>query len=158
MSPPITSVSLSRRCTDVCVSRVAICGTPLRKPHSELTTGCSATLSSPLRVMMGVMSSVTPVWNVCSCEVATVPLPPPIVVRMLIESPARIVAVRPDIVVMRGSASTRALPFWIKRLSCTWKLIGGARDRLEAGERARARRLPDWAWAVFPRRSCRSRS
>ncbi len=114
----MTSVSLSRRWTVVCVSRVEICGTPLRKPLSEFTTGCSATLISPSSVMIGVMSSVTPVWKLCSCVVATVPVPPPTVVRMLIVSPARIVAVRPDSVVMRGSASTRALPFCISRLTC----------------------------------------
>ena len=70
------------------------------------------------------MSSVTPVWKLSSCVVATVPVPPPTVVKMLIVSPARIVAVRPDNVVMRGSARTRALPFCISRFSCAWNWIG----------------------------------
>ena len=42
---------------------------------------------------------------------------------MLIESPARIVAVRPEIVVMRGSASTRAFPFCTRRFTATWNAI-----------------------------------
>ena len=72
----------------------------------------------------GVMSSVTPVWNVCSWVVATVPVPPPVVVRIAMLSPARIVAVRPEIVVMRGSASTRPFPLWMSRLRLSPNEIG----------------------------------
>ncbi len=70
------------------------------------------------------MSSVTPVWNDCNCVVAIVPAPPPVVVKMLSVSPARIVAVRPEIVVIRGSASTFALPSWICRFRMAVKLSG----------------------------------
>lgn len=45
--------------------------------------------------------------------VATVPAPPPAVVRIESVSPARMLAVRPETVVMRGSERMRAVPFWM---------------------------------------------
>src|SRR6185437_3594946 len=63
------------------------------------------------------MSSVTPVWNDCTCVVATVPVPPPVVVRMLTVSPARSEAVRPETVVKRGSSRMRALLLEMRKLS-----------------------------------------
>ena len=53
-----------------------------------------------------------------------VPALPAVVVRIEIVSPARIDAVRPESVVMRGSASTRPLPFWMSRFSCALNEIG----------------------------------
>lgn len=109
--PPIISVSSSCIPTVVSVSLVEICGTPLRIPVSLLTTGCKETVMKLPELITGVMSSVTPVWKVCSWVVAIVPGPPPVVVRMEMLSPARTVAVRPDTVVIRGSAKTLASPF-----------------------------------------------
>ncbi len=116
----MTSVSLSRRWTVVWVSRVLISGTPAAlRPSRLLTTGCSATVMPPSLSTSGVMSSVTPVWKLCTWVVAMVPALPAVVVRMESVSPARMVAVRPERVVMRGSASTRPWPLEIARLSCS---------------------------------------
>ena len=74
-------------------------------------------------------------------------MPPPTVVRMLIESPARIVAVRPGHRRDPRIGEHAAVPFWINRLICGLKADSGAGERLQrdqlaglAGERV-GRRL-----------------
>ena len=102
----------------VWVSRVLISGTPAAlRPSRLLTTGCSATVMPPCASTSGVMSSVTPVWKLWTWVVAIVPALPAVVVRIESVSPARIVAVLPESVVMRGSARTRPRPLEMARLS-----------------------------------------